>query len=279
MKRDFVEYIYSNNLPGSNKASSYLKALEYLEHVLNGVRHFEKFRNIFRIDSVPEIIKLYHFILEQQRLGNEGIFNEDFKKSYWQYGFYSAAINSYKQFLIIYHHERKLNQIIADKPNADPKELGRLLDKQKIDNIEDFDLEPECFEGKDRTQEVKSRVNQNFFRRMILSNYKRQCCINGLDIAELLRASHIMAWSKDKGNRLNPANGLCLSATYDAAFDLHLISLDDDYRLVLGSSLKEHATNQAYQEYFKKFEGKRILLPHKNPPDKDFLEKHRNKLK
>ena len=278
MKNEFENYIYSNNRPGSNKAPSYLKALEYLERVLNGVKHFDKFKNIYRIDSVPEIIKLYNFILDQQKLGDKGIFNDNFKRSYWQSRFYSAAINSYKQFLIIYHHEQKLNQILSKERKTDPKELSKLLLKQGIDNIDDLDLEPDSFEGKERIQIVSARVNQYFFRKMILKNFKCKCCINGLNIPDVLRASHIVAWSEDKENRLNPENGLCLSATYDAAFDRHLITIDDDYRLVLGKSLKEYTNNQAFKQHFKEYEGKQILLPKRNLPDKDFLEKHRKKL-
>jgi len=40
----------------------------------------------------------------------------------------------------------------------------------------------------------------------------------------LLIASHIVPWSKDKQNRLNPRNGLCLSALHDKAFDRGMIS-------------------------------------------------------
>ena len=55
-------------------------------------------------------------------------------------------------------------------------------------------------ETKERT--VKARVNQQFFRKMILSTYDYHCCITGLPIEELLIASHIIPWSKDKKNRL-----------------------------------------------------------------------------
>jgi len=38
----------------------------------------------------------------------------------------------------------------------------------------------------------------------------------------LLVASHIVPWRSDPGNRLNPKNGLCLSAIHDRAFDLSM---------------------------------------------------------
>ncbi len=278
MKQQFINYIYMNNRAGSNKASSYIKALEYLNYVLDGVDYFDKFKDIYKINDVEEVIRLYNYILKQQNLGTDGIFKEDFKKSYWQYKFYSAAINSYKQFLIIYHHEQKLNNILIQNANNDPHIISRLLQNEKIDNVDDFDMILTPKEGKSRVQTVSVRVNQYFFRKMILCNYKQQCCINGLNVPDVLRASHIVAWAEDKDNRLNPANGLCLSATYDAAFDRHLISLDDDYRLILGKSLREYTSNQAFKDHFKAYEGKTIILPDHYLPDKHFLKKHRDKL-
>jgi len=70
---------------------------------------------------------------------------------------------------------------------------------------------------------------------MIVSLYGGKCCITGLDVPKLLRASHIIRWADDKENRMNPENGLCLSGTYDLAFDQHLISFDEDYRMIVGS--------------------------------------------
>lgn len=278
MKKEFLNYIYANNRAGSNKASSYAKALEYLERILEDVKHYKKFKNIYKTFSVAEVVELYDFIIEQQKLGDKGIFSDDFKRSYWHSRFYSAAIKSYKQFLIIYQHEQKLDTLLEQQVDANSQELSKLLLNQRIDNINDLDLELDNFEGKERIQTVRARVNQHYFRKMILRNYNQQCCINGLNIPDVLRASHIVPWAEDKDNRLNPTNGLCLSATYDAAFDRHLISFDNEYCLILGKSLKEYLTNNAFQQYFKSFESKQIMLPGRNLPDKDFLAKHRSKL-
>ena len=100
--------------------------------------------------------------------------------------------------------------------------------------------------------------------------------MTGLDVPQTLRASHIVAWAEDKKNRMNPENGLCLSATYDAAFDKHLISFDEDYRMIVSKDIKEYYTNKATKEYFNNFEGKQINLPLRFMPSKKLLEKHRN---
>jgi putative restriction endonuclease len=77
---------------------------------------------------------------------------------------------------------------------------------------------------------------------------------------------------------MNLSNGLCLSATYDAAFDRHLISLDEDYRLIFAPSLKDYYTNNAFKEQFEKLHGKRIAMPTKFLPSQELLAKHREHL-
>ena len=85
--------------------------------------------------------------------------------------------------------------------------------------------------GKEKLRLVKTRMNQSFFRQMILSSYDYKCCLTGIDIPELLIASHIIPWSKDEKNRLNPQNGLCLNTLHDKAFDRGFITFDDNYNL------------------------------------------------
>jgi putative restriction endonuclease len=70
------------------------------------------------------------------------------------------------------------------------------------------------------------------------------------------RASNIISWADDASKRLDPSNGLYLSATYDAAFDKNLISLDDDYRIILANDIKDHFTHASVTEYFVKKEGR-----------------------
>ena len=98
---------------------------------------------------------------------------------------------------------------------------------------------------------------------------------HGFSLADIFRASHISPWAEDEKNRLNPENGLCLSATYDAAFDRHLISFDEHYRLVVSKEIKDHYTDAAARSYFLDREGQTMSLPTKFLPSQSLLEKHR----
>lgn len=74
---------------------------------------------------------------------------------------------------------------------------------------------------------------------------------------------------------MNPENGLCLSGTYDLAFDQHLISFDEDYRMIVGNEISEHFTNAVTREFFQKYIGKKITMPSKFLPNQEFLQSHR----
>lgn len=124
---------------------------------------------------------------------------------------------------------------------------------------------------------MKQRIKQSFFRRAVLSGYREKCCISGVTDKRLLVASHIVAWSDDASIRLHPGNGLCLSAIHDKAFDSHLFSLTDDYRIVLSTQLKQ-TKDDFLQRVFWPTEDKPIALPEKFVPELDFLSRHRSKM-
>jgi len=135
-------------------------------------------------------------------------------------------------------------------------------------------LVPEDYSGETRRVVTEQRIKQNFFRRAVLSSYRGRCCMSGLSEPRLLVASHIVPWSKDKANRLNPSNGLCLSAIHDKAFDKGLITLDDDLQIIISESLKQR--NEAFlQSVFLPLEGRRIELPERFTPDLEFIARHR----
>lgn len=89
----------------------------------------------------------------------------------------------------------------------------------------------------DKIVNVRVRVGQDFFRRAVLSAYDYKCCITGLAVPQLLVASHIKPWRLDQQNRVNPRNGLALSALHDKAFDLGIITIDEDHKVCITKKL------------------------------------------
>lgn len=137
-----------------------------------------------------------------------------------------------------------------------------------------IDIPIDEYIGEDRTVLTTVRVGQNFFRRTILSAYNEQCCITGLSIPALLVASHIIPWRDDKLNRVNPKNGLCLSALHDKAFDSGLITINNDMTVQISKTRRAN-NNPFFSESIESYAGKPIRLPEKFSPDKNFLAYHR----
>ena len=131
-------------------------------------------------------------------------------------------------------------------------------------------------QGTIREAVVKQRVNQNVFRAMILNNYECRCAVTGIAVPELLVASHIKPWAVDEAERLNPENGICLSALYDKAFDQGFIGIDEHYCVILADKLKHYEGPEYYAAHFAKIEHQPILLPEYHQPNPLFLEWHRD---
>ncbi|MCK4796286.1 MAG: HNH endonuclease [Spirochaetes bacterium] len=161
-----------------------------------------------------------------------------------------------------------------DELTFESETLLAQLKNESIENSTRINLDSLPKEGKERDAIIKARVNQNFFRSAILASYDNKCCITGILIPELLIASHIIPWSKDEINRLNPHNGLCLNLLHDKAFDRGLITITEDYKLKLSSSILTYKNNEAIEKFFLPYDDKIISLPKKFLPEKSFLRYH-----
>ena len=132
-------------------------------------------------------------------------------------------------------------------------------------------------EGKTRSAVVQVRINQARFRKAVLASYNNTCCISGLRHSKLVIASHIVPWSVDKENRLNPRNGLCLSAIHDRAFDQGLLTVGPDGLIVLSEELRKIKTTSAFAEVVVACDGRPLQKPERFAPNPEFLKWHREK--
>ena len=77
---------------------------------------------------------------------------------------------------------------------------------------------------------VVRRIGQDVFRRGLFEYWDGRCPMTGLDVPELLRASHIKPWAAcaTDAERLDIFNGLLLAPHLDAAFDAGFITISAD---------------------------------------------------
>ncbi|TSJ43588.1 HNH endonuclease [Mucilaginibacter corticis] len=154
-------------------------------------------------------------------------------------------------------------KLLAKKKHTTIEQLNNI----DLDNLKDV-------EGKERERLVRVRVNQSLFRKIVLTNFNNQCCITGIDVPELIVASHILPWSKDKGNRLNPKNGLALNTLHDKAFDCGLITITEELKIKISSRFYKAKNVESIQQNFIAYDGQLLIEPKKFTPGLDFLKAH-----
>lgn len=161
-------------------------------------------------------------------------------------------------------------------PSALAYESEKLIaefSKRKIEDSSDIEVD-DLPKGEEREMIVKQRVNQAFFRSVVLSSYDFQCCISGVRTPELLEACHIVDWSSDSYNRTNPKNGLCMNPFFHEAYDKNLLGITPDLEIKISDKLLENSKEEHFFNYLNKINGRKISLPNKFFPDKDLLAEH-----
>lgn len=176
---------------------------------------------------------------------------------------------------MIYESEIILQNLKTNQLDKD-FEVSDKTEKDIINEIDEFTFYEK--EGLTVEKVVKIRINQNFFRKMILSSYENKCCLTGMNVPSLLVASHIVPWANDEKNRLNPENGICLNNLHDKAFDRGLITIDTDYKIQVSKNLKDLEPNETMQKFFLDYDGKEIILPKRFLPNREFLDFHNREI-
>lgn len=144
---------------------------------------------------------------------------------------------------------------------------------------EEISLEPhEWVKGFTKVRLVKTRVNQDKFRKSVLNAYGGACCITGISEPRLLRASHIKPWSdSNEIEKTDVCNGLCLNTLHDAAFDVGLMTIEPtSYCIRLSSKIEDYMAPIIYEDYFRRYDGSPISLPVENErPRSEYLDYHK----
>jgi len=276
-RQDFLRYLENKSPNASGTAKSYVRALDLLGEMIQAEpMGFLDCGDIWSVQSIERLEVLYETVLSEARRFTASPWNlPTHPSSYLQKSYCSAALRAFQSYLLENNHSKGLISIYQNHEGSE-EELPAKLDKE-IPVPDDLIAKITGLEGLDRVAECRTRINQGVFRSIILDLYKNTCCITDIDIPTVNRASHIIPWADSKETRMDPRNGLCLSATYDAAFDRYLISLDEDFRLIVSKDITSFFTSEAVKSHFLNFHGKSINLPAKFKPHPDFLREHRKR--
>lgn len=119
---------------------------------------------------------------------------------------------------------------------------------------------------------ITSRVGQGYYRQQIIEKWGGRCPITGINIQSILIASHIVPWSESSDHeRLDVENGILLSPSYDALFDKHLISFENDGNIIISTKMSLDNKNKIGLSPEIKIQVTDGMSP--------YLERHRKKLR
>ncbi len=125
------------------------------------------------------------------------------------------------------------------------RKFGLLIDSLQISAAEidtipadGLILPEENFTAEDVMSASKVRRGQAQFSSKVKQAYGFKCGMCGIEQTEFLVASHIVPWAKNKNERLNPRNGICLCVFHDRAFERGFLLLDTEYRIRLNPRLE-----------------------------------------
>ena len=168
--------------------------------------------------------------------------------------------------------DRKLWSLFRERPSEFVDRLAAVA--HAFGTAPVLDYGPGAREGEDVEAVVRQRRGQEFFRQVVLANYGERCAITGMDDPRVLVASHIVRWADHRETRLDPANGLCLNALHDRAFDAGLITVRDDLSIAVSPRMAGEA-----RRFFENRAYSRIRLPEKVAPARAHLAAHREQFR
>lgn len=161
-----------------------------------------------------------------------------------------------------------------------------LLSKQKglgyIHDLQEYILnEPEA---KYRHIKIETEedifVRGGLFKKLVPKVYDSTCCFTGMRLESIyghnfIDACHIVPFSQTHDDKIN--NGIALCPNLHRAFDRGLVSIDNEYNILISSQITE---NEGHPYGLTKLRGTKIRLPFGNNqyPSQENLDFHRNKI-
>lgn len=226
-----------------------------LNYIFKGLTHRELDREVLGMDS--DITRGYQSMAVLHHYG----LNDKFKGIFSDYDYEDVM-----SILMQYPDYRFLYDIVAGICPSPPDGTITFDDGKRGWNVK---------------VSSNMRINQDSFRRDVLKAYDSSCCITGIHDSQLLIASHIKPWCKSNDReKVDVCNGLCLNALHDLAFDSGMITvMPSTFKLKLSGKIEDMMDESTYEEYFRKYDGTPIKMPHPEyGPAKDYLDYHNSEV-
>jgi putative restriction endonuclease len=135
------------------------------------------------------------------------------------------------------------------------------------------------------SQEVYAKVKvrgarQMIFRQALMKAYGGCYALTGVSFAVALDAAHIVPWSQCTPDlKMNPRNGILMLCCHHRLFDLGILSIDEDYKVVFVNR-NGRALTRADRSFVAALHGQQISLPTNVAlrPDKNLIRQRNSGL-
>lgn len=214
----------------------------------NSVKSFSALKSYVRHGQLAEAF--FNYLLDaSNRLATRAAIIERYFPGHHQKHSYA------QEYLIAIEH-----QIAADDAATYQKRINELLQRSKEE------VEEESF------------VREGAFKRQIPKLYNHTCAITGMRVdttlnASMIDACHIVPWSESHDDTVT--NGISLCPNLHRAFDRGLVTVDNDYRVLLSDNFVESESPFKLAQ----FRNQKLILPASDrlKPSRQNLEWHRKK--
>lgn len=136
--------------------------------------------------------------------------------------------------------------------------IAKIEDKILSESAQNYRREIEALKSEHNEEEIFLRGSQ--FKKAIPKIYTYACCISGMRIdatvsVSMIDACHIVPFSESYNDTIS--NGIALCPNLHRAFDRGLITVDQDYRVVVSDAFQEDNTPYSIAPFHRK----QIALP------------------
>lgn len=213
----------------------------------------------------------------------------------------SRSIKSFKTLNDFVYFAKLNNQFYSFLINKEERRLARNFILKKYFNIDSFELKdtylnkyeneiinenPALYAAKIQQKTIEAKeeyveevyIRRGAFKRTIPKVYNNTCAITGLSISaefnvSMIDACHIVPFSESHDDTIG--NGIALCPNMHRAFDRGLISIDENYQVLMSGRFIEDSSPYSIAQ----FDKKQILLPEQERlyPQQENLDVHRKK--
>ena len=147
------------------------------------------------------------------------------------------------------------------------------------DGTAEDELVAQILKKPDASHEIYTKVKvrgmqQRIFRQALLKAYGGRCALSGVGFSsEMLDAAHIIPWSQCSPDlKMNPRNGVLMLCCYHRLFDIGILSIDVEYRVIFSNRTGLRLV-KADQALVSALHGRKISLPKDKAlwPDKSLI--------